>query len=519
MQRFTKEKLTKDRTKFSLRFCGSYTKVVCVLVLGGTMMLVLSGCGTASQQNVNSVVPFSGNWQFTVANPPDQSFLGGLQGGFLLEKSGAVTGSATYSVSLPAPIGGNPTVCNSGSAPITGTINSQNVTLSAVAGAQTFTFTGMLSVDGSTMLGTYTSTAGTAADGSACGSAQTGLQWSATSVPSVTAIFQGSFHSTGGTSGLNNQDFPVTGSLTQAENTGASSVAVTGTVSFIDPTSLKSDYPCIATASVNGQVSGNTVILQIIGSDGSLLGQIGGSVGSGVSTVTLDPTPNGDVLHSLASPGYAVNTNSCAGAGLSNPADSGNICLALRDSTACQQPFTLSPSPLTFAPQALGTTSKAQSITITNISSAILSGLALTFINNSAAANFTVAGDTCDIPGNPLGSSFDIAVAQSCTIKITFTPQASCAFGVPQAQCPSSLAASLTVTSPLSADNDTAFTVPITGSIAASSSKLDFAAEDLWEESLPQLRSGTNCSWHQKQTTLDSRGRTFQDVEQHAEID
>ncbi len=164
-----------------------------------------------------------------MANPPDGSFLGGLQGGFLLQNSGSVTGAAVYSVSLPLLA----FPCNSGSAPITGTISGQTVTLTAVAGTQTFTLTGMLSSDGSTMVGTYKSTAGTAADGAPCGTVQTGLQWSAISVPPITGPIQGSFHSTGGSAGLSNQDFAVTGSLLQGENIGASNATVTGTLTFL----------------------------------------------------------------------------------------------------------------------------------------------------------------------------------------------------------------------------------------------------------------------------------------------
>ena len=146
-----------------------------------------------------------------MANPVDGSFLGGLQGGFLLQQNGAVTGGAVYSVSLPELL----IPCNSGSAPITGTISGQNVTLTAVAGTENFTLTGTLSSDGSTMTGTYTSTAGTAGDGTPCGTAQTGLQWSAMLVPPITGPIQGNFHSTGGSAGLGNQDFPVSGSLVQ----------------------------------------------------------------------------------------------------------------------------------------------------------------------------------------------------------------------------------------------------------------------------------------------------------------
>jgi hypothetical protein len=492
-------------------------KSLCVLLLAGAMML--SACSGGASGGSQHSASLSGNWQFTVANPSDQSFFGGLQGGFLLQNNGAVTGAAVYTVLLPpAESGGNATVCNSGSAPITGTISGQNVALTAVAGTQTFTFSGMLSSDGSTMMGTYSSTAGTAANGTPCGSAQTGLQWSAVAVPPLTGTIQGSFHSTGGTAGLANQDFLVFGLLTQGENIGASNATVTGSLSFINPTSNVSDYPCFSVAAVNGQITGNTVILQIIGTNGSDFGQIGGTAGSGVSTVTFDATPNGYVLHSLVSPAYAVNTKACPGVSLSNAGDSGSICLALGDTTACQQPITLSPSVLAFPVQLLGSPLTSQKITLTNSdpSGSALTGLTLTLsvndglFDNGAPSDFNgmpnfAERDTC---ASSLGSSFSLGPGQSCSITVVFAPQESCPWlpfgnppsllGAPPADCPFPLGAILTVNSPSSADNNTEFAVPITGlgasAIEPSTPELDFGAEALSESSPSQSLSFTNFS-------------------------
>src|SRR5215470_6819818 len=173
---------------------AKYSKLFCLMLLGSIAML--SACGGGSSSNTQNRVALSGNWQFTVTPPQDNSFTGGIQGGFLLQDKGNVTGGATYAVFVPSP--GGPALCNGGSAPITGTMSGQNVTLTAVAANQTFTFTGTLSADGSAMSGTYSSTAGTAQDGSACGTAQSGLQWTATSVPALTGPFKGFFHSTRG---------------------------------------------------------------------------------------------------------------------------------------------------------------------------------------------------------------------------------------------------------------------------------------------------------------------------------
>jgi hypothetical protein len=453
-----------------------------VLLLAGTLML--PACGGGSSNSNNNVIPLTltGNWQFTVSSPPDGSFSGGIQGGFLLQSSDSATGAATYSVALPGQGGGNPTVCSSGSAAITATINGQNVTLTAVAGTQTFAFNGMMSLNGSTMLGTYTSTAGTAADGSPCGTAQSGLQWTAVMVPPLFGSFQGSFHSTGGVAGLNNQDFLVSGVLLQGPNTGDSSATVTGSVGFADPITLLADYPCAAAATVTGTISGNSVTLQMTGVDGSNLGEIGGLPGSGLGTVTFDSTQRGLVLHSSIGTAYVLSSSACPGG--SSPAgagDSGNVCMGFSGS-ACQQPFTLSPPSLTFPAQSPGSTSAAQKITLTNMSpTAILTGLTWTFVNNGGAPNFAVAGDTCDPPGSALGSTFLLDIGKSCTISVNFTPQASCATGNQSSQCPSSMTASLTLTSPTSADNDTAFAVPISGTStsALAASTLKALKEDV----------------------------------------
>jgi hypothetical protein len=83
----------------------------------------------------------------------------------------------------------------------------------------------------------------------------------------LTGAIQGNFHSSLDPV-LRDQDFPVTGSLTQGANIGASNATVTGTLTF-------QGYPCLSSASVNGQVSGNSIILQIIATSGLNVGQIG----------------------------------------------------------------------------------------------------------------------------------------------------------------------------------------------------------------------------------------------------
>jgi hypothetical protein len=463
MQTLTKNPMPRRTSSepLSSRFGVGQRKCLLILLLAGVM--TLSACGGGSNNSQTVAPSLSGNWQFTMAAPGDGSFSGGLQGGFISQASGSsVTGAVAYSVALP---GSPPSVCNSGSAAVTGTISGQNVNLAAVAGTQTFTLTGTLSLDGSTIVGTYSSTAGTAADGSVCGTVQTGLIWNAILVPPIIGPIQGSFYSVGGTAGLSEQEFLVTsGFLSQAANNGTDNAAVTGSLSFEIGT--QSDYPCILSANVQGQISGTSVALQILDSSGTQIGQIGISSGSSLQAVTYDTSQGGYALQSLGGPGYAVYAPGCGGGSLASPADFGNVCLAVNNTKACQQPFTLVPSAVSFPAQVVGSPSTTQTITLTNASSTILSGLIVTLANTSGAGNFAET-DNCGLNGAAsLGQSFNLNPQQACEITIAFTPQQS-----------SNLTATLTIGSP---DTEPVL-VPITGTGASStqSSASEFDHHDV----------------------------------------
>ena len=487
-----------------------------IAIVATTIMLSACGSSGASGDTPQSAV-LLGNWQFTMAPQTDgisgdPTFSGGLQGGFLLENNTSVTGQLAYSITSSTSSTGP---CNSGSGPVTVIVSGQSVTITEVAASQTYTLTGTLSADGTTMMGTYASTAGTAADGSACGYVETGLSWGAVSVPPVTGTVQGFFHSTAGLP-LTNQDFVLSGSLTQGANIGASNATVTGMLTFEDPLSEVSDYPCLPLVLVNGEISGNALVLQLIATNGSAVGQIGG-ITSGMSPVTVNSTPNGNVIDDAVSPGYAVNTKVCSGTGLGVQAgDYGNICLALNSTTGCQQPITLSPASITFPAKLLDTASSTQTVTLTDVSGQELDNLSLSELYQTGIftgqtdftgqPNFTFT-DNCGAGGVPSnGNNFSLggSAPTSCVISSTFIPQESCTwlpYVVPPAQCPAPLMATITVTSPASADNNTSFSVPITGlglsALQPSTPELDFGAEEQLsppEASLPQMLSFTNMS-------------------------
>ncbi len=430
-----------------LRFsAGTATMLLALLAC----IIATSGCGANVHDNVTPLptLTLSGNWQFTMAPPGDGSFSGGLQGGFLLQTASSATGSLAYSVTSPT----NPNPCNSGSAAITATLTGANVALAAVAGSQTYTLTGTMSFDASSMAGTYTSTGGTGRDGSPCGTAQTGLQWTAVLVPPLIGALQGTFHSAGGNAGLIEQDFLVSGALTQGLTNG-SSASLSGNLTFANPVSDLTDYPCAASASLSGQISGNTVALQMVTSDGSIIGQIGAS-GYGVSslgTVTFVPSRGTYVLNAISGYAYAVYAADCGGGTLQAPADFGSICLALNSSTACAQPITFSPPDVIFDSEPTGSTS-TQVVSLSNSSSSNLNNLTLSLSDNGTSV--FAATDNCGTLGVPSnGQPFTLVSGQSCVIQITFNPQCT-------GECPSSFAANVTLDSPT---NGMVLTLPITG--------------------------------------------------------
>jgi hypothetical protein len=463
MERVTTTRLTgrADSKPLSRLYCELCMKSAFALLVASVLFLTGCGGGASSAGSPPIDLSLSGNWQFTLAPPADGSFLGGLQGGFLLQNGGTVTGGVTYAVLLPQLL----IPCSNGSATVTGTITGQSATLTAVAGTQTYTLTGTLSLDGLTMAGTYDSTAGTAGDGAPCGEAQTGLQWSAVLVPTLTGSLQGSFHSAGGAAGLSEQVFLATGSVSQSPNTGASSANLTGSVNFVNSVTGLSDYPCFESASLFGQISGNVVTLQLVGSNDSVFGIVGeplGSLGStGVNPVIFTPVHNGYILTG-AGPSYLVATNSCPGS-LENVVDGGdfgNVCLAFNGASDCQQALTLAPVALIFPAQAVGSLPTTQIITLTNTSSSAVGNVTLNLPNSDGVANFTETDD-CGVNGVPsLGQPFNLIAGQICEVTVAFAPLETCAVGTPPSQCPSPLNATLVVTSPAS---ETILTVPITG--------------------------------------------------------
>jgi len=150
MQRMIRYRLTESRTcgggkdQPHSRRPGGYVKSLWILMLTGTFLLSACGGGSSGSQPSETL---SGNWQFTTTtsdpNYPVASQYG-LQGGFLVQNNGAITGQTAYSIASDQLQGGLPVVCNSGSATIIqGTVSGQTVSLTVMAGtaANNTTFT------------------------------------------------------------------------------------------------------------------------------------------------------------------------------------------------------------------------------------------------------------------------------------------------------------------------------------------------------------------------------------------
>jgi hypothetical protein len=528
MNRF-QEHATADKS----RYCtpGTLANCVCVLLLAA-VTAVLSSCGSSSSNSQQSG-PLSANWDFSKLSP-GTSFTGGLQGGFLVQNGSSITGQAVYSISIPAIITGP---CDSGAATITGNIAGSTVTLTAVAGSalggvgETFGLTGTLGSDSSghailtNVSYTYTPTA--PQGGTPCGSKETVTPTKnlVFSVPSLTGAFQGFLHSVTGGASLDPQDFAVSGNLVQGLNLGESYATLNGTLIFKDPATQLNNYPCLSTASVSGVVSGSNVSLQIYGSNGLVVGQIGSGGNFTVAPVTVSNSSSGGLMLQ-GHLGYALTTKSCPTNG-GPVGDNGNICLAFGGSAGCTLPIIISPFSTTFLPQLLGSTPTTQAITISNVTSSPLANVKIQLTESDSQFFYQLGGgDFNGIPSftvlstgqandcttlAPLGSTFTLAT--SCQVTVQFAPQESCPwlpspfegnstppFVEKPSLCPNPLTADLMVTVPNSdtEDSDGSFSAPISGTglsaVAPSTGELDFGPEAIGETSPPQTLTFTNQS-------------------------
>jgi len=259
------------------------------------VVLIFSACGGGGSPSFSANGPLSGNWQLNLLQnyPPPSTPLS--VSGFFLESDNTLSGS----LQGPTIIDPSGTVSCAGVGQVIGTISSQQIAFSLNIGGTVFNFTGTVSSDNTTMSGNYQALNGP------CFTKPTTGTWSASLIPPLTGTFTGTLSDSQYMQTLTGSNpaapIAVSGTLTQTPNVGGNIASLSGTITAVG-------YPCFATASMTGTISGNTVLLSLYGYNGNLIGSIGlaspavvtaASTGlsltTGVNGLSLGPV-NSDIL-------------------------------------------------------------------------------------------------------------------------------------------------------------------------------------------------------------------------------
>lgn len=302
------------------RSCFVLVRMVAVALLAGFVFLH-SGCGSSAVIS-QPAGALSGNWQFNLLKnyPFQQEQLSAS--GFLQQSNGNLTGS----VQGPTTTNTSGTATCGGTGPLTGTVNNGTVSFTLNPGGTTINFTGTISSDQKSMSGSYE------AIGGGCYSYPTSGIWTAFLIPPLNGKFTGTIESSymGAVAGLGvGASVPVTvsGSFAQSANASSSAATLTGTITAVG-------YPCFATASLTGTISGQDIYLSVYGYNGLQIGTIGQILASGPTTApaTLSVTPTGLVVTgSTSTSGFFIDLrNPCPAVnqlGNSLTSDSGGFTL------------------------------------------------------------------------------------------------------------------------------------------------------------------------------------------------
>ncbi len=228
-------------------------KAVRLLTVSLMLLLLIGGtaCG-GGQKNANANGDLSGNWQISLVpqTPPPTPPM--VLTGFMLQTSSSVTGALI----MGPPASRTLPLCP-GVGPVTGAVNSSNISLSVNGLGQEVSLQGT----SSPLAGQFSYPAG------GCASSPTTGTWSAIPVLPLTGSFQGTF-----TSSITKAILPVSGTLMQAPNTGDSTAWITGT---IQATGANHFCQYLSQATVSGMISGTTVVLNLYGPNGDLITQLG----------------------------------------------------------------------------------------------------------------------------------------------------------------------------------------------------------------------------------------------------
>ena len=147
-------------------------------------------------------------------------------------------------------------------------MNGTAVSLTVNQTAQSIGLTGKVSGDGSTISGDYSILS------SGCGATETGT-WTAEKIKTLSGTLTGEF--TSGVVGV--VPFEFTGTVTQGANTGATFATLAGSMT-------SGNAVCLTDATISGNISGKSVVLNFLTSDGLAAGQLTGSASADATTVT-----------------------------------------------------------------------------------------------------------------------------------------------------------------------------------------------------------------------------------------
>lgn len=215
--------------------------------------ILLTGCGSGnSNTGSTSSGAISGNWQMSL-QPSIPKSRPTAQSGFLVENNGVLTGGMAVQ-NLACPGVGN----------VSGSVSGSNLTFSVTPAGLDLEFTGSMTKTG-TMGGNYTILS-TGCTGNFT-APQDGI-WTANQVSPMNINIQGLF--TSSHQNLTPGTFNIAGKLAQGSSTGESTTSLAGTLSA-------TGYCFFTTTSVTGTISGTSVVVNLVGSDGTQIGQISGT--------------------------------------------------------------------------------------------------------------------------------------------------------------------------------------------------------------------------------------------------
>jgi len=219
---------------------------------------LLTACGNSNKSNSTpNAASVAGNWQMSL-QPSNPNWRPTAQSGFLVENGGAIGGSMMFS-----------DIACSGVGTVAGTVDGTDISFSVTPTGINIQFIGSLT-QSTVMSGSYTILS------SGCSGVYSAPQTGTFTANLVTPLkgnIQGTFVSHGGVT------YPITGQLSQAANTGVSVANLSGTMST-------SNYCFFTTTNITGAISGTSVVLNLVGSDGTAVGQISGTTSLDGSLVT-----------------------------------------------------------------------------------------------------------------------------------------------------------------------------------------------------------------------------------------